>query len=283
VRRADLLAIRKCDGENVRSFFARIKGKAATCSYDIDCPQVGCGHSVNFTNVIAKDVLISGLAEDEIKREVIGWAGLDKSTIEETVSFIEAKEMAREALNRHSSTNSISSYRQKNKATKKENQHTNCQSCNIEMDRYSWSRRQKKMIERKLCLPCWQQNNARASPKHNTQRTERIGDDAGAIAVGSISTNSDRLEHMLFQPGKGWKRIESMQHPTLQLSVSIDPNDYRELGRPAPKVQPTKVTVVTDTGTQSCLGDCQISLGVDSSPKTCCQSNTHCTLQTKKR
>jgi len=54
---------------------------------------------------------------------------------------------------------------------------------------------------------------------------------------------------MLFQPGKGWKQIELMQHSTLQLSININTNDYHELGRPTPKVQPTKVTVVTD----SCL------------------------------
>lgn len=52
---------------------------------------------MDFTNVIAKDVLISGLEEDEVKREVLGWPGIDKSTIDETVSFIEAKEIAREA------------------------------------------------------------------------------------------------------------------------------------------------------------------------------------------
>ena len=40
---------------------------------------------------MAKDVLISELAEDEIKREVLGRPGIDANTIEETVSFIEAK------------------------------------------------------------------------------------------------------------------------------------------------------------------------------------------------
>jgi len=118
VRRSDLLAVRQCDGESVRSFFARIKGKAATCLYTVNCPSGECNQSVDFTDIIAKDVLISGLAEDEVKREVLGWPGLDKSTIEETVSFIEAKEMARDALNRHSATNAISSYRTKTKPSK---------------------------------------------------------------------------------------------------------------------------------------------------------------------
>ena len=90
-----------------------------------------------FTDVIVKDVLISGLAEDEIKREVLGWSGLDESSMEETVSFIEAKEMAREALNRHSSTNAISTYQQNKKAGKREVEKVNCQSCRIEIDKFS--------------------------------------------------------------------------------------------------------------------------------------------------
>ena len=81
--------------------FAQIKGKAATCLYNVSCPEDNCNQSVDFTEIIAKDVLIFGLAEDEMKREVLGWPGLDRSTVKETVSFIEAKEMARDALNRH--------------------------------------------------------------------------------------------------------------------------------------------------------------------------------------
>ena len=204
VRRSDLLAVQQCDGESVRSFFARIKGKATTCQYNVDCPGVDCNRSVDFTDIIAKDVLLlSGLAEDEVKREVLGWASLDLNTIEETVSFIEAKEMARDALNRHSSNNAISAHRSKNKLGRKDNQRSNCQSCNVSMEKFSWSRRQKKMIEHKLCTTCWRKNNPR-NPRDETQRQQSTnnngdGDDAGAIAlcIGSV-TDEPRLEHMTF-------------------------------------------------------------------------------------
>ena len=46
---------------------------------------------------------------------------------------------------------------------------------------------------------------------------------------------------------------ESMRHPTLQLTVAVDPADYHKINHPAPRVQPSKVTVVTDTGAESCL------------------------------
>jgi len=132
--------------------------------------------------------------------------------------------MAREALNSHSSTNSIPSYRQKNKATKK----INTTIVNPVTQRWTSTYG----AEDKESFVFHVGN--RTVLKHHlntiyTQWTEQEGDNAGAITVGSISTNSDWLEHMLFQPGKGWKRIESMQHPTLQLTVNIDPSNYHEL------------------------------------------------------
>ena len=42
VSRSDLLSIRQCDGASIRTFFARIKRKAATCACTVDCPQPTC-------------------------------------------------------------------------------------------------------------------------------------------------------------------------------------------------------------------------------------------------
>ena len=98
--------------------------------------------------------------------------------------------MAREALNRHSSANGISSYRQKNKG-KKDQELATCQSCKIAMEKFSWSKRQKKMIERKLCLAWWRQNNSRSNSSAkltNTPPTDKkTRYDAGATAIGSIT------------------------------------------------------------------------------------------------
>ena len=78
---SDLLSIRHCDGESIRIFFTRIKGKAVTCAYTVDCPQPTCNKS-----------------------------GLDVSFMEETVEVLNAKEMPKEVLNRIFSTNVISSF-----------------------------------------------------------------------------------------------------------------------------------------------------------------------------
>ena len=100
-------------------------------------------------------MLTSGFAEDEIELEVLGWAGTETSSMEETISFLEAKEIAREALNRHSSTNMISSYRQNKKHGKRDLCKISCQSCSMDIEKLFWSKRHKRLIDRTFCFTCW--------------------------------------------------------------------------------------------------------------------------------
>ena len=53
---------------------------------------------MNFTLVVVKYVLVNGLADAEIRREILGWKNLDSATLVETISFLEQKEMARDAF-----------------------------------------------------------------------------------------------------------------------------------------------------------------------------------------
>ena len=111
VRRAELLASKQDHGENVRAFFAKLKGKAATCSYFIACSSGTCTQVIDFTDIMVKDVFIAGLVDDEIKKEVLGWAELDNESADATVRFIEAKEMARNALNKQPINAGLSAYK----------------------------------------------------------------------------------------------------------------------------------------------------------------------------
>ena len=98
VRRSELLSMKQNDKESVRSLFARINGKAATCAYNIPCSSYSCEQVVDFTGEITKDILVTGLADEEIRKDVLGWSELDKKSAQETVNFVEAKEMARDAM-----------------------------------------------------------------------------------------------------------------------------------------------------------------------------------------
>ena len=114
VRRSKLLSMKQDHGENARSFFARIYGKATTFAYSISCTSGTCTEVVDFTEVIVKDVLVTGLADGDIKKEVLGWAELDMRNVRDTVAFLEAKEMARDALTKQSATAAISGYKDTN-------------------------------------------------------------------------------------------------------------------------------------------------------------------------
>ena len=72
-RRAEFLSLKQLDGESARSFYARIKGKAATCSYNIECSSQICHQRLDFADSILNDFMIAGITEDEVKREVLGW------------------------------------------------------------------------------------------------------------------------------------------------------------------------------------------------------------------
>ena len=100
VRRSEVLNLTQISGELSCSFLSRIKGKAATCNFSTKCTATCCEAappSVDFSEVIIKYVLVNGLSDAEIQREVLGWKELDNSTLLDTIAFIEGKEMARDA------------------------------------------------------------------------------------------------------------------------------------------------------------------------------------------
>ena len=185
-----------------------------------------CNQRVDFTVLIVKDVMISGIADDEFKREVLGWHELDERSTEETVTFFESKEMTRDALNKHSSTSTtaaISSYKRNQPATDSQSiLKTRCRDYQTEMDKLSWSRREKKLVECSLCLSCWTKIN-----KQEKKRTQYPNNsETGAITIcGITSSKPIVLDHHLFNIIEGWCKAESMSPPTLNLTVDISSED----------------------------------------------------------
>ena len=60
------------------------------------------------------------------------------------------------------------------------------------------------------------------------------------------------LEHHIFTKD-GWESARSFTHPTIQLQLSTNEGDYQRLGQPYKRICTRTVTVVADTGAQSCL------------------------------
>ena len=75
VRRSEMLNMSQDVGELSRAFLAKVQGKAATCEFRTECTEECCREaekSVDFTNTIVKYVLVNGLVDAEIRREVLG-------------------------------------------------------------------------------------------------------------------------------------------------------------------------------------------------------------------
>ena len=159
VRRTDLLALKQDHGEATRKFLSRIRGKAATCGYTKRCGVGTCTAVTDFTEIIVKDILIAGLVDEDIK-DILGWAEVDAKSVEETVSYIEAKEMARDALNKAPAVAAgMSTYKSTKKPKNKEK--IKCSDCSVDMEKLVWNQRQGRMIEVSQCLNCWK----KAHPK----------------------------------------------------------------------------------------------------------------------
>ena len=88
-------------------------------------------------------------------------------------------------------------------------------------------------------------------------RTEEPADpEPEPTSVAVVSSQPQQpivLDHHLFDTKRGWRRAESMSHPTLRLRVEADKRDYEQMGAPFPNIMPSYVNAVTDTGAQSCL------------------------------
>ena len=77
--------------EPIRSVAAKLKGQASICNYTIK-HKCQCNHEseINYADEMVKDVLVSGLADNQIQRELFGNTNQQMS-LEEMVNLIESK------------------------------------------------------------------------------------------------------------------------------------------------------------------------------------------------
>ena len=93
VLRSELMIMWQDRDEQFRSFAARVRGKADTCSFSATC---SCGLNVDYTDHMIRDTLLSAILDDEVRRDVVG---IDSSKpINDIIALVESKEMARNAV-----------------------------------------------------------------------------------------------------------------------------------------------------------------------------------------
>ena len=94
VLRSELMQMRQARDETFRTFAASVHGKAETCGYINE----SCTRKCDFTQSMVKDVLIAGIYDIEIRRDVLSMPDILGKTINDIISIVEAKETARNAM-----------------------------------------------------------------------------------------------------------------------------------------------------------------------------------------
>ena len=96
--RSELLEMKQLRDEAFRKFASRVRGKAETCEYETSvvcrCTEVV---SVNVTDHIMRDVLLAGIYDADIRREMYGIDRILEHPINDVIAAVEKKEMARDA------------------------------------------------------------------------------------------------------------------------------------------------------------------------------------------
>ena len=112
--RSELMEMKQLRDEVFRKFAARVRGKAETCEYETSVACTACTeiNVINFTDVILRDVLLAGIYDSDIRREMYGLDKVLEKTVNEVIAEVEKREMAREANSAGGSNSGISSMKQ---------------------------------------------------------------------------------------------------------------------------------------------------------------------------
>ena len=121
VRRTTLLTAKQKHGEPYREFYANVKASALTCNFSVACTHGCCKDlsKIDYTACVIKDILIAGIADSEIRKEILGISDLDEKSDKDIVALVEAKEMAIKAWSSApvSDTAGLSNYRREQKSS----------------------------------------------------------------------------------------------------------------------------------------------------------------------
>ena len=278
--------------ETIRSFGARLRGQAGVCKYAIECPE--CEHDVDYTEPILRDVLSRGIEDSDIQLELLGHINQDM-TLEEVFRFVEAKEagkrsasrlldsQAAEAIsssyNRHKRDVIVEQYAARgdnnHNAARGDNNHKLCSYCGRKGhgDKSITKYRQKQCPAfGHTCIHCNRPHHfdsmcrSKGNPKvdrppkiNNHQSEGAIFNTLCAIPnkTGKTASRDLAMDHHLYDHlSDSWLKQPSKPQPSLNVTVKILDDDYRDLGfQPIGNLNPRTVTLsaMADTGCQSCL------------------------------
>ena len=177
VRRTKLLVTKQEHGQLFREFYANVRAAASTCEFVIKCPHQCCvaRGNIDYTSSVVKDIIVAGIADAEIRKDVLGHPDLDTKSDKDIVRLVEEKEIARNACNvTRSDVAGMSSYRRQAKddidgnpaINKKLIMKGKCCKCNEEINLYTRYRSGKLNKEPfKTCVKCFKNDKFKQPDK----------------------------------------------------------------------------------------------------------------------
>ena len=112
ILRATAHSAKQAAGERFQTFAAKVRGLTTHCNYILPCPHAppaapgtpavrACAVAncmgTDYTSAIIKNILLSGIHDHNVCREVLGTVGVEEKSVHEIIRMVKGKEAARDA------------------------------------------------------------------------------------------------------------------------------------------------------------------------------------------
>ena len=192
VLRTELLQLRQERDEPFRAFTAKVRGKAETCSFSTACI---CGRSVDYTDHVIRDVILNGLYDTDIRKEVLGIAEILEKPITEFIALVETKEMARNALP-SPTLSAVSSFQRLKKSPPAHAsvpppadraKEATCPGCHVTYNIFTEGARGWNEKPHQVCIECYRANRRKRRPQRQPHQRPPQTPGVHATESGPIS------------------------------------------------------------------------------------------------
>ena len=261
VTRAELLQMKQACDEPVRTFAARVRGKAETCGFVASVPCT-CGESVlcDYTEEVIRDVILAGLADLDIRREALSTADIQDKSVNDVIGIIEGREMARNATPT-SSMAALSSYRQAQKpkapaptGPKSSAAKVPCPECRKPFSQFR--ERPGGGMNRtpyKSCIDCWRaQKRKKPQDSESPDLAHAALDDEAVLQLSALGGHASRHPRVDIQV-----EVEGAVCPPVPIQAVADTGamanvwglgDFEAAGLPKHLLRPTRTNIKAANG-----------------------------------
>ena len=285
----DLYGMKQDDGEPVRKFYARVQTLARQCQLTIPCPEVGCRYHnapfISYADEVVKQVVLCGIADLDIKKEILGTTGINAKSLTETLGLIEDKETAARSTANNGAAAHTTSYKKIMASDKRLQGTGKCEKCGKTFNNKKVRSRRgqdDRISTFKMCMECWrkdhplsQTKNRHKSAESEEKQAQSNATESNAAAITDtfsffasecsrrrrrgrrppttiVAATTETIDAMSYDSVRGWVTRHE-DHGRVKISVYTIREDAAKFKLAYKEVRPTSITAVADSGCQACL------------------------------